>query len=102
MKNKKAQRITTAVGALVFLSIFSLNVSLFVKSSTSNASLNTVFSAAAAEDESGDSGGTLKWSAETSCPGQGNGTYNVCNSNGTGSSCSPAGSTTCTCGTNCN
>lgn len=106
--NKKTKKIAVVLASLVFLSAFLFNISVFVKSNNSNGntSLNSIFSQASAEDEGGSGegggGGTLKWSAETPCPKEGQGTYNVCNENGTGSSCSSAGSTTCDCGKNCN
>lgn len=45
---------------------------------------------------------TCKWSGKISCRPLAVGSYSSCVlTNGTGNSCQPAGSTTCTCGVNC-
>lgn len=96
-------RIVSTVGLALFFSVFLLNVSLFVKSNNSKetVSVNNLFSAAAADDESGDSGASLKWSYDIDCHGWGTGDYKVCNVNGSGATCSSSGAVNCTCGTNC-
>lgn len=101
MKNKKINKTAIALGVLVFLSVFVLNVSVFVKATSSDGTnnVNTIFLQASADDESGGEGSN-KWSSPIECSYYAYGaygSYRVCNVNGSGNTCSPAGSTTCEC-----
>lgn len=105
---KKNRIIIATVGAMLFVSVFLLNVTVFVNSHNSNVktTLNTLFSQASAEDETGDgeSGGggvSLHWSSSVPCGGSNNGSYYVCNINGSGLLCYTSGGVSCKCGTDC-
>jgi len=97
--------IAKAIGATVFLSVFILNVSVFTKSNSPNdkVQLHDLFLQASADDDSGsgDPPPTYRWSSEIACGWVWEGEYRVCNSNGSGNTCTDNGSTTCTCGKTC-
>lgn len=104
--NVNIHRMKKFIGALLFISAFILNISMFKIKPLSNPELlNSLLLQASAQSESDPpsegSGPTLKWSAPIACDGTNNGYYRVCNSNGGGNDCSPAGAITCSCGTNC-
>src|ERR1700761_6294836 len=96
----KRNRITGALGALVFLSVFILNISVFVKSSSTNdgPQLKDFLLQASADDDSGDNNGSnLAWSANQSCDFFYEGSFRTCQKNGPGNSCTSEGATTCNC-----
>jgi hypothetical protein len=99
--NKFKKFIWGGIAAVAIGGFAIFNVSLNSQNGLSSSSVFLQNLEALSDGENGGSQ-TYRWTQNEIKCDQGSGKYKSCNANGTGNICSPGGSTTCTCGLNCN